>query len=113
MVIPPIRPLGLDPTLDGVTGSEFKLPALDGSDASSPSAVEGGSFGETLTNALTKLGDLHTEAAAQSQALVTGKADDVTSVAMAVERASLALQLAAQVRNKAVEAYQEIFRMQV
>ena len=113
MVIPPIRPLGLDPTLDGVTGSEFKLPALDGSDLSSPSAVEGGSFGETLTNALTKLGDLHTEAAAQSQALVTGKADDVTSVAMAVERASLALQLAAQVRNKAVEAYQEIFRMQV
>ena len=113
MAIPPIRPLGLDPALDGALGSEFKLPALDGVEPSSPGSVGGSSFGEELTNALTKLGDLHSEAAAQSQALVTGRADDVTSVAMAVERASLALQLAAQVRNKAVEAYQDLFRMQI
>ncbi len=32
---------------------------------------------------------------------------------MEIERASLALQLAAQVRNKTVDAYQELFRMQV
>jgi flagellar hook-basal body complex protein FliE len=32
---------------------------------------------------------------------------------MAVEKASLELQLATQIRNKSVEAYQEIFRMQV
>jgi flagellar hook-basal body complex protein FliE len=113
MAIPPIRPLAGDQALDGVLGAEFKLPALDGTEPSSPGPVEGSSFGETLMNAVTKLGDLHTEAAAQSQALATGKADDVTSVAMAVERASLSLQLAATVRNKAVEAYQEIFRMQV
>lgn len=113
MAIPPIRPLTAEPGLDGL-GAEFKLPALDGiSEPSSPSSVEGSSFGETLMNAVTKLGELHTEAAAQSQALATGTANDVTSVAMAVERASLSLQLAATVRNKAVEAYQEIFRMQV
>jgi flagellar hook-basal body complex protein FliE len=113
MSIPPIRPLAADQALDGVLGAEFKLPALDGSDPSSPDSVEGSSFGDMLTNALTQLGDLHTEAGAQSQALATGTAEDVTTVAMAVERASLALQLASTVRNKAVDAYQEIFRMQV
>jgi flagellar hook-basal body complex protein FliE len=32
---------------------------------------------------------------------------------MEVERANLAMQLAVQVRNKAVDAYHEIFRMQI
>ena len=32
---------------------------------------------------------------------------------VAVEKASLELQLAVQLRNKGVEAYQELFRMQV
>ena len=52
-------------------------------------------------------------AAAQSQALATGQTQDVTSVVTAVQEASLSMQLASQVRNKAVEAYSEIFRTQV
>ena len=51
--------------------------------------------------------------AAQSQALATGQTLDVTSVVTAVQEASLSMQLASQVRNKAVEAYSEIFRTQV
>ena len=47
---------------------------------------------------------------AQAQALATGQADDPTAVVMAVERAQLSMQLAGQIRNKAVEAAQEIFR---
>ena len=48
-----------------------------------------------------------------SQALATGQASDPTSVVMAVERAQLAMQLASQIRTKAVEAAQEIFHTQV
>jgi len=107
MAIPPIAP----PALGNGLSADFQLPALDGSDTTSP--VEGSGFGDALTSALGKLGDLQDQAASQSQALATGKADDVSGVAMAVERASLALQLAAQVRNKAVDAYQGLFRMQV
>ena len=66
-----------------------------------------------LGKAIDSLSSTQADAAAQSQALATGQATDVSSVVMSVERASLALQVAAQVRNKAVEAYQEIFRMQV
>ena len=48
-----------------------------------------------------------------SQALATGQASDPTSVVMAVERAQLAMQLASQIRTKAVEAAQDIFNTQV
>jgi flagellar hook-basal body complex protein FliE len=108
MAIPPIAP----PALDGGLAADFQLPALDGSDTTT-SPVEGSGFGDALTKALGQLGDLQDQAAGQSQALATGKADDVASVAMAVERASLALQLAAQVRNKLVEAAQDIFHTQI
>ena len=54
-----------------------------------------------------------TEAASAAQALATGQATDPTAVVMAVERAQLAMQLASQIRTKAVEAAQDIFHTQV
>jgi flagellar hook-basal body complex protein FliE len=107
MAIPPIPPLPA-----AAVPGDFQLPALDGT-APADAAPAGAGFGQLLGDALGKLGDLHVDAAIQSQALATGQASDVSAVAMSVERASLALQLAAQVRNKTVEAYQELFRMQV
>jgi flagellar hook-basal body complex protein FliE len=106
MAVPAIPPIRL--------GSEFSLPKLDetvGTTGAGESA--GGGFGAMLAKQLDSLSSLQVDASQQSQALATGKADDVSSVAMSVERASLGLELASTVRNKAVEAYQEIFRMQV
>ncbi|MER3453065.1 MAG: flagellar hook-basal body complex protein FliE, partial [Acidimicrobiia bacterium] len=70
-------------------------------------------FLSELAGALDRLASLDREATAQAKALATGRAEDVTSVVLAVERASLALQLAAQVRDRAVESYQDLFRMQI
>jgi flagellar hook-basal body complex protein FliE len=82
--------------------------------SSTPTKPSGGAgFGEALANELGKLDGLQQQASSASQALATGQATDVSAVVMQVEQASLALQLAAQVRNKAVDAYQELFRMQV
>lgn len=93
-------------------GGEFQLPALTGPDkASQPS--EGGGFGKALIDQIDKLNASQADAAQQAQDLATGKAQDITSVVMSVEKASLDLQLATQVRNKTVEAYQEIMRTQV
>jgi flagellar hook-basal body complex protein FliE len=52
-------------------------------------------------------------AAGAAQALASGQATDPTAVVMAVERAQLAMQLAGQIRTKAVEAAQDIFHTQV
>ena len=88
------------------TGAEWQI----GGVTPAPQApTAGGGFGSLLKG----LEDTQTEAAAQSQALATGQASDPTSVVMAVERAQLAMQLAGQIRTKAVEAAQDIFHTQV
>lgn len=73
----------------------------------------GGGFGKALSNAIGGLQGSLDQSSAAAQSLATGQATDVSQVAMTVERAVLELQLATQIRNKSVEAYQEIFRMNV
>jgi flagellar hook-basal body complex protein FliE len=66
-----------------------------------------------LSDAIGSLEHTQEVAAEQSRALATGETQDITSVVTAVQEAGLSMQLAAQVRNKAVEAYSEIFHTQV
>ncbi len=80
---------------------------------SGPQGAGGEGFGGMLAKQLGNLEALQQDANEQVLALATGQADDVSSVVMAVERASLSMQLASQIRNKGVEAYQEIWRLQV
>jgi flagellar hook-basal body complex protein FliE len=82
-----------------------------GTQGVSPGGGEG--FGNMLAGQLDKLNNMQQQASDASQQLATGQASDISQVTMQVENASLALQLAVEVRNKAVGAYQDLFRMQV
>lgn len=73
----------------------------------------GGGFGSMLADQLTNLENLQSDAAEQSRALATGQATDPGEVVVAVERARLAMQLAAQLRTKGVEAIQDVMRTSV
>ena len=70
-------------------------------------------FGEYLKNALGEVNILQKESDNMSKALAAGQVEDISQVVIAAEKADIALQLTLAVRNKAVEAYQEIMRMQV
>lgn len=70
-------------------------------------------FGEYLKNALGEVNSLQNESDNMSKALAAGQVEDISQVVVAAEKADIALQLTLAVRNKAVEAYQEIMRMQV
>jgi flagellar hook-basal body complex protein FliE len=105
MPIPPVIP-GI-----AVNGPEWSVGSVGS--ATQPAQPAAGGFGDMLTNAVSKLGETQSQAAGASQSLVDGTATDPTQVVMQVERAQLAMQLASQVRNKAVEAYQDIFHTQV
>ncbi|AFY02997.1 hypothetical protein Bdt_3322 [Bdellovibrio bacteriovorus str. Tiberius] len=47
------------------------------------------------------------------QNLATGKTDNVADVMIAAEKADIALKVMVQVRNKIIDAYQEVMKMQV
>lgn len=86
------------------------LPAGAGATAG---PVGGKGFKDVLINALNDVNDLQFQSDALTERLVTGQVDDVAQVMMAAQKAELSLQMALQVRNKLIESYQEIMRMQV
>ena len=45
--------------------------------------------------------------------LLTGQTDDLAGLMIDIQRAELSLNLAIQIRNRLVDAYQELMRMQV
>ena len=57
-------------------------------------------------------GDLK-EAAKAQDALLKGKVDNMVELMTTIEKADISLRFATELRNKALEAYQEIMRMQV
>jgi len=72
----------------------------------------GGGFADMLGKAINQLQSVTDEADAKVTALATGQDVELHDVMLALEAESMAMSLATTVRNKAVDAYQEIFRMQ-
>ena len=71
------------------------------------------SFGETIKNAISEVNKLQSEADQIANKLAAGDAVDVHQAMIAMHKASTALQFTVQVRNRIIEAYQEIMRTQV
>jgi flagellar hook-basal body complex protein FliE len=69
-------------------------------------------FMSTLNNAMDQVGQLQSEADGKVAQLLNGNGQDVHSAMIAVEKASLAFAMMVQVRNKIVQAYQQVSSMQ-
>ncbi len=80
-----------------------------------PAAVEGGqggaSFQSFIESAIRSVGEKQAEATHSTEQFLKGEDKDVHSVLLDVQRADLAFEFFLQVRNKVVQAYQEIMRM--
>ena len=86
--------------------------ALSGS-AAADAAQPDSNFGELLDGLVGGVDEASANAARAVGALATGEDIDIHDVAIASEMESLAFSLALQVRNKVVEAYQEVMRMTI
>ena len=76
-----------------------------------PAAGSANSFSSTLMKAANEVNDLQNSAAAQAKAFVIGQTNDIHSVMIAGQKATVALELTTQVRNKVLEAYQNVMQM--
>ena len=91
--------------------SELPSPIKASAPAEGQRAEKG--FATALSNAIGDVNSLQADAADQIKAVAAGESQDLHGTMIAIEKAGIALKLTTQIRNKAIEAYQEIMRMQV
>jgi flagellar hook-basal body complex protein FliE len=80
--------------------------------APAPPTATGGSFADALGQAIGRVDGLQLAADQQAAEVATG-GGNLHETALALEKADVALRVATKVRNKLVEAYQEVMRMSV
>ncbi|MDQ0613717.1 flagellar hook-basal body complex protein FliE [Microbacterium sp. W4I4] len=101
--------------ISGIGALSSGLPAgLVGATSSvrGTSAGDDSSFASSITGAVDELRSLQSESDLLKVAAVTGDLDDIHASMIASTRAAVTLELVAAVRNKGVDAFTEIMRMQ-
>jgi len=73
---------------------------------------QAGTFTDVLHDAIDQVEQLQSSSDQQVSALLAGNRSDVHNVMIAIEKADVAFQLMMQVRNKIVNAYQQVSQMQ-
>ena len=87
--------------------------AVGSTDSSTSSDNSGLSFVDTLKQKLDDVNNQQLEADAVTNAFIKGDNVDVHQVMISAEEAKQSLEMAVQIRNKLVEAFQEINKMQL
>ncbi len=96
----------------GDTLSEIRSQRQKSTGLEIPSS-SGPSFAESLKSAVHQVNELQRVSDSKMEALATGENKNIPEVMLAVEKADIALKMLVQVRNKVIDAYQEVMRMQV
>jgi flagellar hook-basal body complex protein FliE len=102
MTIVPVTSLPSLPSINGVSGAAT---------AATPEAAQ--SFGDLVASGLDNVQQAQSSADSLAQQAATGDLTDLHDYMIASTQAQLATDLTVSVRNKAVEAFNEIMRMQV
>jgi len=104
----PIMPLG---AINSIAPTSLTNTPNISSGEGTPKA--GTDFSKFLSDALSQVNALQTNADVASQQLATGQVQDLSTVMVALEKASLSLSLTVSVRDKVLDAYNQVMRMQM
>ena len=73
----------------------------------------GENFSDLLKNALNSVNDAQSEAAGALEQVLSGDSKDIHETMVALQKADVSLKMMLEVRNKILEAYQEVMRTQM
>lgn len=93
--------------IDGVIKNPLQLPKVE------IEKENQAGFSDVLKNALNQVNDLQVQSRELDELLAMGKAESLHEVTVAAEKASIALQFTIEIKNKIIDAYKEITRMQI
>lgn len=94
--------------VSGAAEKVLSVPALN----EVPQSPEA-NFSEVLQTSLDRISRLQTQADTAVEDLTLGRQTDIHSTMIAVEKAGIALELALQIRNKLLNAYETLMRQQI
>ena len=89
------------------------VPSIGGLEKPGGSAESGKAFGTLFQDAVTQVEQYRIQAEDSVNRFMTGEAEEIHQVILAGQRAEIAFETFLQVRNEAVQAYQEVMRMQM
>jgi flagellar hook-basal body complex protein FliE len=113
MSIPAIGAAGFTPMVTPTLPSSSVNSVNAASQAGASSGAAGADFGNLLSKGLENLQGLHQQADTLAVKAATGDLTAIHDYTITATEASVATQLTTAVRNKALEAFQEIMRMSV
>ena len=70
-------------------------------------------FGQTITDFVNAVNNTQKQSAQETSDVIQGKSDNLHQAMATMEEARLSFQLMIEIRNKLMESYQEVQRMQV
>ena len=96
-----------------IDGSSLRIEAPENAAPEIADKAEGKSFGDLLSASISKANELQLEADHGIRELAAGRNKNIHETMLMLEKADTSFRLMMQVRNKIIDAYREIMRMQV
>jgi flagellar hook-basal body complex protein FliE len=103
----------VNPLAAGLTRVDAPLPKISLTTGAPDTAAPADGFGQVLDGLISTVDAKQSAAQAATRKVLLGDSDQLHQSVLAMQEASVAFTMMVEVRNKLVESYQELMRMQV
>lgn len=107
-----IQSVGLKAYTNALSNFTKAEKAITGASSQKTSGIAPSPFADTLKDSLAKVNDLQKEKQAMITSFASGEQQNVHELMISLQKAGLAMNMTTAVRNKALEAYKELARLQ-